>query len=203
MAGFVLGIISVVVSLVGLGFTLAIAAGQRRQSDEMYDLLVQIRAGRASEEEAVLESDVEADPDPEPAADDASVPRSQEEFVEALKKAGANLEWNNLKWDKKAPPSGGRGNLGWFVQDKSHNERWFVHKGRGVGVRRALPVDRLQAFEEQTGQKPTDIRLDYQVKLGGNSAWYVETYAGQFFKISKGGRGKSEITVTPIDPEDG
>lgn len=203
MAGFVLGIISVAVSLGGLGVTIAIAIGQHRQSEEMYELLVQLGAERAKEEEAVLESDVEADSDPEPTTDDGPTPENHEEFVEALRKAGAKLDWDSLKWRKKARPSGGRGNLGWFVQDNSHNERWFVHKGRGVGVRRALPVDRLRAFEAQTGQKPTEIRLDYQVKLGGNSAWYVETYAGQFFKISKGGRGKSEITVTPVDPEDG
>lgn len=61
-------------------------------------------------------------------------------------------------------------------------------------------MERIEAWEEKVpGATPEDIRIDYQTGAGrGSHAWYIETYDGRTWKLSKGGAGVSGVTVTEV-----
>lgn len=180
---------------------------------EMRDLTHQVDEGvrllaeQAAEKDAKdIQQDASIDdegdsaaPGDSPSAAATLEPKDAAAYVEVLKAAGINVSYPDLKWARKVRGDGGRGNLGWFVEDSS-GKRYFVHRGRGGTVRPALPRRFLEAWETASGRRPTEIELDYQTGVGrGNHAWYVRTYSGDTWKLSAGGQGKSGITVTKID----
>lgn len=151
---------------------------------------------------------IEADPTEEPEPADGmdqgptsmpttSNPPDMSSYVDALRAHGVRLDLDNLKWRKKVRYDGGRGNLGWFVEDESGDKRYFIHRGRGTSVRQAIPRLLLEEWEAVTGRNPSEIELDYQTGVGrGNHAWFVRTFDGQTWRIAAGGYGKTRPTVT-------
>ncbi len=135
-------------------------------------------------------------PDAEVSADEPTNPGP---LVEKLRASGAKLDWSNLVWRKKMTNPPTRGNYGWFVYSDVAGERWFVHSGRVITARRAVPQERLNAWSDHTRLRPEDIRIDYQVGTGrGSHSWYVETYGGRTWRLSKGGKGVHGVTVTEL-----
>lgn len=128
-----------------------------------------------------------------------TTPPDVDVYIGELKSRGIPLDYKNLNWRKKIRNDGGRGNLGWFVNDGG-NKRYFVHRGRGTAVREAIPRSLLEAWEQATGRDPSEVELDYQTGAGrGNHAWYLRTYGGQSWRIAAGGKGKTGPTVTPLE----
>lgn len=128
-------------------------------------------------------------------------PKAEDEFKHALQEAGAKLDMDNLLWRQKTAADGRPGNLGWFVETPSpkYTQRWFVRRAKNLTVRPAVPRDYLEAWESETGLDPTDIEVDYRENQGrGNHPWFVSTYDGDVWRLSKGGRGNDGVSVTKI-----
>lgn len=209
VGGTAIGVIALIVTIV-------IAVRQNTQSSKQQILLLEVgflldhlhgltrdnaRMLEEMRELQILEDPSISDgPDAEP---DALVPANKDALIQHLKSVGALLTWDHLVWRKKRtiPPT--RGNLGWFVYSHSTGQRWFVHSGRTITARPAVPMDRIDEWERQVrGAQPEQIRIDYQTGSGrGNHAWYIETYSGETWKLSKGGLGTRGVTVTRVDDE--
>lgn len=127
-------------------------------------------------------------------------PRNVDDYLEALRSASVSIDASKAVWKKKARSSGERrGNLGWFVED-GREKRYFIHRGRTTTVRPAIPRSMLEAWEKKTKRDPKEIELDYQTGAGrGNHAWFVRTYDGKTWRISRGGQGKIGPTVTELE----
>lgn len=127
----------------------------------------------------------------------------QEQARVVLRSKGAKLDLDNLQWLRKGPSTPTRGNHGWYVTSEGVNERWFLRRANGMTARRALPKDYLEAFVRETELTLDDIRLDFQEKDHGLAAWFVETYSGQTWKISRSNRSlASGFRVTRIEDSD-
>jgi len=208
-ASFVLSIVGVVVSAAGVLIALFIAQRQGKQSGVQQQVLIEVSVLTRDNARVLVElrdrtiaSDPSIDegPDAEPGAD---LPANIDSLIAELKVHNAKLDFERLKWRKKTtiPPT--RGNYGWFVYSDTDGERWFVHSGRTTSARPAVPMERIEAWERKTlGFSPADIRLDYRIGTGkGSHAWFIETYDGRSFKLSKGGAGVSGVTVTQVDTD--
>lgn len=214
--GLAVGAFGVLVSLVGIAIAWFIAVRQGKQSDDLREVVELTRTAmedlqeiaiatagsvrelaevRAEKLERIIEEEEIADPTPS-VVGDPDDPLNADELLMYLHRSGADLEGHEVRWRRKRRSDGeARGNLGWFAESPK-GERWFVRKGRGEPtVRRAVPRDLLAKWQAVTGLDPTAIRLDYRVG-GGNASWYVETYDGDTWRLSRGGRGKSEPTVS-------
>ncbi|MEG9225502.1 hypothetical protein [Aeromicrobium sp. Sec7.5] len=206
LTSLIFSIAGVVVSAFGVCIALLIACRQNKQSttqaqvlQEVSDLTLENARVLAELHEQTIEADSTNDESPD--ADlDADRPVKEEALVAELRARGAKLDWAKLIWRKKTTRPPRRGNLGWFVYSESSGERWFVHSGRAISARRAVPMERIEAWEEKVpGATPEDIRIDYQTGAGrGSHAWYIETYDGRTWKLSKGGAGVSGVTVTEV-----
>lgn len=117
-------------------------------------------------------------------------PSYSREAIEALQKHTANLNFNDLQWQQKVPSQGLIGNPGWFVESNhdDDSERWFVRKANGLTVRKAMPRKFLEALKMQEKLDPQTIKHDFQLSNHGLAAWYVRTYAGALWKVSKSNR---------------
>lgn len=73
--------------------------------------------GQEEEETSVQEEDDDT-PARAHASDGDPRPSYEAEAIKALAKHNANLDWENLRWRPRQKPEGGRGNLGWFVENK-------------------------------------------------------------------------------------
>lgn len=206
-SSFVLSIVGVVVSAVGVLIALFIAKRQDIQSGVQKEVLDEVSGltrenalvlGELRERTIASDPSIDEGPDAEP---DAEFPANAPSLIAELQARGARLDFDRLTWRKKTVNPPRRGNYGWFVYSDTDGERWFVHSGRTISARRAVPMERIEAWERNTdGVSPTDIRLDYRIGTGkGSHAWYIETYDGRTFKLSKGGAGVTGVTVTQID----
>lgn len=141
--------------------------------------------------------DIEDSGDEEPNRADGDEPANKAAYVDALKARGIALDYDALRWKRKKRFKGeGRGNLGWFV-DNLDGRRYFVHHGNRTVVRQAIPRDLLDAWKAETGKDSQEIELDYQTGRGpGNHAWFVRTYDGDRWRITK---GKGSVVVTSLD----
>ncbi|MEV8336986.1 hypothetical protein [Leucobacter sp. NPDC077196] len=192
--------------------TQAIATRQDKQSHQLGKLLQQVHevaeetreiVRRGERAEAVAEAaEIEADSDPSDAYQ-GDQPDMAEALIELLNRhEKAQLDPTQVTWERKTSETGDqRGNRGWFVSpiSEDRNDRWFVHRGVKEKVRPAVPKDFLEAWTTTTGLSPRNIRLDYRTTENTNAAWYVETYDGRTWKLSKGGRGaRDTIHVTQL-----
>lgn len=227
--GLAVGAFGVMVSLAAIAIAVFIAVRQGKQSSDLQEIVTLTRAAvddlqqiavateasvrvlaedraealqsKIEREEQQEQEERESRSEPDPAvAGDPDKPSNAHELLTYLHRHNADLEGDTVRWRRKRRSDGeARGNLGWFAE-APNGERWFVRKGRGEPtVRRAVPRDLLAAWQEATGLDPTSIRLDYRVG-GGNASWYVETYDGDTWRLSRGGRGKTEPTVSPVTP---
>lgn len=203
---FVWTVAGTVLSALGFAFAVLIAIRQNGASEKLSQVVNATHDTTREVQQAIAElrdERIASDPVGEDSADASpgvSAPEDPDALLRAVNARGAKLTPNQVKWAKKERAGGGRGNLGWFVEstDPARTDRWFVHRGRTVSARRAIPRDYLEAWEAAGHGDPKDIRLDFQVTQGGNSAWYVETYDGRTWRISKGGAGKRAHTVTEV-----
>ncbi|MBC9927406.1 MULTISPECIES: hypothetical protein [unclassified Leucobacter] len=206
---FVLSISGIAVSAAGVIIALVIAKRQTAESGVQQEVLIEVSdltrenalvLGELRDRTIAADPSIEEGPDAEP---DADLPANAQPLIDELKARGAKLDFERLKWRKKTTKPPTRGNYGWFVHSDADGERWFVHSGRTTSARRAVPMERIEAWEQNTpGVSPTDIRLDYRIGSGkGSHAWYIETYDGRTFKLSKGGAGVSGVTVTQVDTD--
>lgn len=153
-----------------------------------------VTSGRSSDYSEIDGSSVSAE------ASSGSVrtyPRDLAAYVDELRSRAIPLDYSNLSWSKKVRcgDEERRGNLGWFVSDGG-DKRFFIHRGRGVLVREAIPQRYLTAWCEQTGLRPCEIELDFKSGSGsGNHSWHLRTYSGRAWRISAGGRAKTGLTV--------
>ncbi len=122
-------------------------------------------------------------------------------YIQALKASKIPLDYDALHWRKKVRCDGGRGNMGWFVDDGG-TKRFFIHRGRGISIREAVPRPLLEAWERETDKEPCEIELDFQTGVGrGNHSWYVRTFSGQTWRLSAGGNGKTDPTVALMETD--
>lgn len=158
--------------------------------------------GLAEKQADAENQQVEADSEPEPGGIDGATRQRalREELTQSLRHRGVQIHVSRLAWKKKTRCNGDhRGNLGWFVDDGG-DKRFFIHRGRTTTVRTAIPRPLLEAWESHTGRTSCEIELDYQTGAGrGNHAWFVRTYDGGTWRITKGGQGKNEVTVVEIE----
>jgi hypothetical protein len=208
-ASLVISIIGVAVSAVGVFIALRIARRQDVQSGVQREVLIEVSdltrknalvLGELRDQTIAADPHIDEGPDAE---QDADRPSNAQALIAELEARGANLDFERLAWRKKTTNPPTRGNYGWFVYSDADGERWFVRSGRTTSVRRAVPMERIEEWERKTpGVSPADIRLDYRVGNGkGSHAWFIETYDGRTFKLSKGGAGVHGVTVTQIDAD--
>lgn len=177
----------------------------KREATSHLEELREIMRGLAEQNAVALEERIEADSEPEPGGEGAgasvpTAPTGLAEHERDLRAEGVQLDFNKLVWAKKVRCDGEqRGNLGWFVSDGGEN-RYFIHRGRGLTVRPAIPRSLLDAWRQETSREPCEIELDYRTGVGpGNHAWFVRTYDGSTWRVSKGGAGRTAPTVTLLD----
>lgn len=134
----------------------------------------------------------------------AGEPGYKAEAIAALKRAGADLDFEELHWEQKIPESAKPGNYGWFVHSKAGTSvaRWFVRKANGISVRRAMPQDFMDALCEREGISPRSIQHDFQMKRHGNASWYARTYSGKLYRVWRANRsGGKGIQVEFVESE--
>lgn len=176
----------------------AVDAAQREVAD-LGELVRQLAEQVASEQDERIVADSEPEVGDEGNAN-TSVPRKEEKYIEELQSRRLPLDLRNLNWKKKVRCDGDqRGNLGWFVDDGGE-KRYFIHRGRTTTVRPAIPRRLLDAWEQATGRKPCEVKLDYQTGTGrGNHPWFLRAYDGTTWRISSGGQSKTTPTVTELE----
>lgn len=136
--------------------------------------------------------------------DSSAKPSYESEAINALREAGANLNFGSLRWRRKVPLQPMQGNHGWFVESNSveSGERWFVRKANGITVRKAMPREFLNALRDKAPLDPRDIKHDFQLTDHGLAAWYARTYSDVLWKVSKSNRNASAgINVTREDSD--
>lgn len=196
---------TVLIGVASISLAIVIYLRQSAQSEELKlqaDSIEELSRETVRLSREYLERTITAevqDGDPADADPSNSLPSDPETLMNELKTAGAKLNFAELRWRKRTPAYGDkRGNYGWFVESPNSSERWFAHKGRSVTVRRAVPRDLIEAWKAETGLSPQEIRLDYRTLTSPNASWYIETYAGETWRLSKGGKAKSSITISRL-----
>ncbi|GMA38620.1 hypothetical protein [Mobilicoccus caccae] len=168
----------------------------KRESTAIFNELREVVRELAEQNAVAQEVRIEADSEPEPGQEppnsaSPSAPAGLSEYVKGLRAENVQLNFDNLRWTKKIRCDGEqRGNLGWFVGDDGEN-RYFIHRGRGLTVRPSIPRSLLDAWLQDTGREPCEIELDYRTGVGpGNHAWFVRTYDGTTWRVARGEKGR-------------
>lgn len=171
---------------------------------EMDERLRQIAEANSEFEQRALEADIEdpeeLDADKSPAGSVSSVPPNEKAYLDEVTRKYGPLRPEGLRWDRKTNENERRGNSGWFLTDLTSGKRFWIHHGHGWSVRKAIPNDALEEWKKSSGLSPRAIDLDYQVGEGrGNHAWYIRTYSGETWKITRGGRGNPGWNATKLE----
>ncbi|WP_144671584.1 hypothetical protein [Arthrobacter sp. U41] len=181
-------------AIAAIVLTFTIAYQQNADTDNLRRILVKIEEQTATQDYGSSTPSLPEDSDADTSQEESlELPSYAEEAVRALRERGAKLTLDDLRWRRKITPQPMTGNHGWFVESNSarDGERWFVRKARGLTVRKAMPRDFLEAWEEQTGLAPSEIKLDFQLTDHGLAAWYVRTYSDVLWKVSRSNRNAS------------
>lgn len=218
-AGAVLGVITAIFAIL---LTLIIALRQFKESDELKTTIgnmnmavSDIEAGNATQRDLTLKiseqlSEIDYSSTPNEGVGDEYIedtdrPEYSNEAIGILSKIGSRITEDTAIWKKKIPAIPTSGNHGWFVEsmDPNNSERWYVRKGRGWTVRRAMPRELLDAFERDAQVNPKEIKLDFQQKEHGLASWYARTYSGDLWRIWKSNRNQGKgIQVERVDTVD-
>lgn len=171
---------------------------------EMDELLRQMVEARTESDQRAIEADMadfeEVDADDSAPGSSGSTPPDEEAYLAEVMRKYGPLDPGRVRWDKKINENEGRGNLGWFLTDLTSGKRFWIHRGREWYVRKAIPLGALEEWKKSSGLSPRAIDLDYQVGEGrGNHAWYVRTYSGETWRMTRGGRGNSGWNATRLD----
>lgn len=199
-----------ITAILAIWLTYLIARGQGVESgqlrivvEEMSESVRQMKALLLAGAERESAQEYGAPDEGEPEAD-GDRPDYSDAALERLQAQGASITNETAKWKRKTPQPPLPGNHGWFVEssDETKRGRWYVRNARGLTVRRAMPRDFLEELKKRENVDPRAIKLDFQLKEHGLTAWYARTYDGDLWKVWRPARGwDNGIKVERVDEE--